>query len=75
MGRRKKIAFSSNFLQNVKTAVILVVVSVLGRVMAGFHHADFSAYLHSNLHHNAVCLKVQVLKDLDKLKIANISNI
>ena len=36
--------------------------------------ADFSAYLHSNFHHNADCFKIQIIKDRDKIKIENISN-
>ena len=54
---------------------------------AGFQHADFSAsaeffafsdfsaYPHSNFHHNTDCFKIQIPKDLDKIKITNISNI
>ena len=34
-----------------------------------------SAYLHSNFHHNADCFKIQILKDLNKIKIETISNI
>ena len=50
-------------------------------VKAGFQHADFSAsaeffacadfsaFLHSNFHHNADCFKIKILEDLDKTKI------
>ena len=53
---------------------------------AGFQHADFSAsaeffacadfsaFPHCNFHHNADCFKIQILEDLDKIKIENISN-
>ena len=56
------------------------------RLKAGFQHADFSAsaefftradfsaYPLSNFHHNAYSFKTQILKDLDKIKIANTSN-
>ena len=55
--------------------------------MADFQHADFSASAEffacadfstsplSNFHHNADCFKIQILKDLDKIKIANTLNI
>ena len=48
---------------------------------AGFQHADFSASaeffacadfsasLLSNFHHNADCFKIQILEDLDKIKL------
>ena len=42
-----------------------------------FADADFSAYLQKNFHHNAHCWIKRFLfyKDLDKIKIANTSNI
>ena len=56
-------------------------------IKVGFRHADFSApaeffacavssdYPHSNFHQNVDCFKIQILKDLDKIKNVNISNI
>ena len=77
----------AQMLWSAKATVILVVVGALGTVKTGFQRAhfsasaeffacaNFSAYLNSNFNHNADCLKIQILRDLDKLKIANISNI
>ena len=36
---------------------------------------EFSAYPHSNFHLNASCFEIQILRDLDKGKIVNISNV
>ena len=41
-----------------------------------FHLSQrFSAYPRSDFHQNADCFKIQIMKDLDKIKIANISSI
>ena len=56
-------------------------------IKAGLRHTDFSTsaeffacgvfsdYPHSNFHQNVDCFKMQIPKDLDKIKIVNISNI
>ena len=57
------------------------------KLKAGFQHVDFSASAEffacadfsasplSNFNHNAGCFKIQILNDLDIIKIANKSNI
>ena len=46
------------------------------QLMLSFSHVGIlSAYLNSNFHHKADCFKMQILKDLDEIKIANISHI